>query len=651
MTLSAPAAISIIGDAQIVRHLRAGGKSWAVWVYNDDGGGHRFAVRERSRVISFVPPVTGLRTDGTDFSERVIPLPPMAVRNFHCLELATNQVAFLFGNGTKIFSFLWHVITNTIITPVTDEADGDLPAQFEVNQIIRRFYVRNRDIILRIGEGAEDTLIDATGTEALDIDVVGKSDSVLARYAGIQAINRDLSLPFLADANTVLCYDGTLGTVAVTEALPPGVVSWWTFDTADFSGNNAVDLVSGNTATLVGTAPVSVAGQINQARQFLTGTGNGHYSAANPVNLRITGNLSLAYWLKRTTAQDYHHPIHKAFGGEYSTIIYADGSGYFYYGTSGGNTSPYFGYFLPPGTFPVGEWFHGVVTRDFTNKIVRYYVNKRLVMQKPTIGTAAVSGSLSVELGNATPWTNTRLAGQLDEVIIANQAWSPETVAALYDKGAVGIKANVSGGGSAQRLVDSGPGARHAFTPFSALLAPAGGGLTTLADKNQSLLAGGSSYPGTVAFTIEALIKPRWSETAERAVFSNRVDLSSSSSGSRTQGAVEFAYTPDGMILFRFDTASVTVELRQTGGVRLRMAEKNHIAVTHTFGFGGSSMLVVNGSPVPARWVGGSGSEIPTLLTAAPSVRINPGDEVMGLRVSNVARTIADLRNYLRGRS
>lgn len=648
MTLATPVAMSVVGDAEAVRHLRANGASWAVWLINDAGQGQRFVVRQRTGVISLV---ATLRTDGADFSERIVPLPPTKVTSYHAFETSPGVVTFLFSDDRVLKSFTWAVATNLVLTPVTVVAEGSLPSQYISSALLRQFYVRDRDVKVRVAGGGENTVIDPTGTEALDQDVVRKAASVLARYAGLHSINRDLALPFLPDATTVLCYNGTTDTVAVTEALPPGVVSYYTFDAANFSGTTMLDQVGANNATLAGTEPASVAGQVNQARQFLTGTGSGHYDAGNPVNLRITGDLSLAYWLKITSPHEYRHPISKGYGGEYATIINSDGSGYFYYGTQGGNGfgPPYFGYFMPPGSFPPGVWTHCVITRDFTNKIVRVYLNKRLILQRPTHGTAAAVSTASVQIGNSTLWTNYRFAGLLDEVIIANQAWSPQAVAALYDKGVAGTKANVSGSGSAQRLVDSGPGARHAFTGERSLVSTRG--RTVSGDNGNALFAGGSSFVGSSGFTIEAVVYPKCREMDEALIFSNRAELIHSASGVRAQGAIEFGYTAEGTLQFRFDTASATVEFRQTSGERMRFNARNHIAVSHTFGAGGNTLLVVNGSPVVGRWVGGGGSETPTLLTAAPTFSVGPGDEIAGIRVSNVAKTITQIREHLRGRA
>jgi hypothetical protein len=639
--------MSVVGDAQQVRHLRAAGKSWAVWTMNDDGRGDVFVARERTNSISVIG---GLRTDGTDFSERVVPLPPQRVVSYHVIESTAGVVTFLFSDGVSVKSFTWDVVTNVVISAPAELATGNLPSQFDVSGSLRQFYVRDREVKVRVGGGPETAIIEASASEALDIDVVRKAVSASARYAGQQSVNRDLALPFIADADTILCYDGTVDTVAVTESLPPGVVSYWTFDNADFSGNSALDIVGGNTAGLVGTAPVSVAGQVGQAREFLGGTGSGHYNAGNPVNLRVTGQLSLSWWMRINSLQT-HHPISRGYGGEYATIINVDGSAYFYYGTQGGNGygGPYFGYYLPAGTFKADVWTHVVWTRDFVNKAVCCYIDGRLVLQRPTQGTAAAVSTTGTRIGNDNLWTNSRFSGCLDEVIVANQAWSAQSVAALYAKGLGGVRASVSGSGSSSRLLDSGPGARHAILSYRS--SPGPRGRTAVGPEGDALHAGGLLPVTAAALTIEARLYPKTMFADEVSLISNRVQLTHSSSGVRNDGAVELSYTAGGLLRFRFDTSSATVELRQTGGEKLRFNEPNHVAVSHTFGSGGASFLSVNGTPVPTSWSGGSGSESPSLSAGAASFNLGPGDEISGLRVSGVAKTITQIRDHLRGRS
>jgi hypothetical protein len=255
-----------------------------------------------------------------------------------------------------------------------------------------------------------------------------------------------------------------------------------------------------------------------------------------------------------------------------------------------------------------------------------------------------VSAAAVASIGKG--YTGYVVDGLMDEMLIASAAFSPQQFASLYAKGMAAAKANTSGLGSARRLLDSGAGARHGILSAHALSTvrgtARGGGVGTV-------VVAAPSFVAPSALTIEARLWPRYAVAGDRVVFGNRVYPDNT--GSRTQGTVDLIYTPEGMLAFRFETATATVELQQTGGSRIRTNALNHVAVSHTFGAGGSSFLMINGDQVPARWTGGGGNETPTMLAAAPSLSVNPGDELVGLRVSNVAKSQTAIRDYLRGRA
>ena len=171
MTLTAPVAMSVVGDALAVRHLRAGGVSYAVWLINDDGKGERFVARARTCVISVI---ATLLTDGADFSERVIPISTERVTSFHVQELSLGVVAVLFSDGTTIKSFTWNPALNTVLTPVVTVGSGFSPGQIVASAALFQLYIRDRDLFVKVNGGLETRLADLTGSEVSDQDVVRK---------------------------------------------------------------------------------------------------------------------------------------------------------------------------------------------------------------------------------------------------------------------------------------------------------------------------------------------------------------------------------------------------------------------------------------------------------------------------------------------
>jgi hypothetical protein len=320
----------------------------------------------------------------------------------------------------------------------------------------------------------------------------------------------------------------------------------------------------------------------------------------------------------------------------------------FYYGTSGTEAVQYQGVATDNGVLPFNAWAHAVVVRDFTTRAIKLYVNGRLFVQKTAVYTAAVAGSNNIAIGGGPSWTGYRLASQLDDMLFANQAWSPESVAATYAKGLAGARPTTSGTGSYKRLLDVSGNARHAELSVAATATPNGWGPN---GAPTSLLAGGlTTYAPGAAFTIEARVLMRAGDPGEWMLYGTR-ELGSDITAGRLAGTFGFYYTSEGKLRFRFEASGSLVEFRQTGTTTMRFNEINTIAMVHTFGSGGGTLLVINGISVPGAWVSGSGNEALPVLAAAPTINLNTGDELWGLRVSNVAKTLTALQTYLRGRS
>lgn len=643
MALSVPAAMSVVGDAVEVRHLRAGGKSWAVWTEDDVGVGRRFVYRERTGSITLIG---SLNTDGVDFTDKVVPIQPMKIDSFHVVEIDAGIALFAVSDGESLFSFEINVNTNVVTSPLTKFSEGSSPGQFSADGVPRQFWLRGNKVYVRVGSDPESKIIDLSGLEAKNLDVVRKGSSEIARYAGLHVPNRSVPLLFLSDVNTLCCYNAAdIGQQSVTQALPPGCVAYWTFDSADFVTTTMQD-VSGNArhATLVGTAPASVSGLVGQARDFIGGAADGHYTTPNHASLQIVGDMTIAFWIRPDNFAQRVVPYEKAFGGEGSVVVELDGTFAFYYGSSGGNSDPWSVYNSRQ-SLDVGAWNHAAVVRDMTNRFVRLFINGRLTAHHTAAQVPAAS-SLAPVIGKG--HTGQKVDGLLDEMLICNQAMSPGAIAALYAKGVSGARASTSGSGSHPTLQDSGPAARHAVLMRGAIAGPRGIALATTT-SSQRQIASLPSFAATPALTIEARIWPRWRTSSEALIFSNY--STATSLGTRVQGTVTFALAQDGTLRFRFETTTASIELRQTGGERVRVNDLNYVAVSHTFGAGSSSFMVVNGVVVPAQWFFGGGSESPTLIVAAPQIALNHGDELIGLRVSSVAKTQAQIRDYLRGRS
>jgi hypothetical protein len=636
--------MSTFGDADRVRHLYAAGETWAVWTFEAEGNSRVMAYRRRTRSVS----VQGnIPVDGEESSERVIGIGKRPIANFQVSEIEPGDVLVVYQDTVGvIWAFMFRVDTGDILSqPQVVTSDSRLPAVITSSGSTVIFYLKNRSVYLRYEGGQEGKIIDLSANESIDFDVDQRPGEVETRYAGMHIASRSLALPMKADAGTVLLYNGQRQAVTVTEGLPPGTVSYWTFDPGDFSGTTLLDVVGGNNASLSGAAPAAVSGQVGGAREFVVG--GGHYSAGNPVSLRISGDKSLAFWIRPSAFPDSINSVPgvygKSWGGEGWLALEPDQTLTYYFGTAGANASPYntfkSGFSLSP-----GRWSHVVLTRDFSTRSLRWYLDGFLAKQEGIQAASASVSSLSALIGRS--WVPTTISAALDDMIVANQAWSAETVEGLWQKGRGGLLASTSGQGQGSRLVDGGAGANNAsmsiVNPVKNICQhQAGPSSVPLASLNLPF-----TVPSSVTF--EWRIRLSGLDNPPRNLFNSYAGPNIS--GTRQPGTVVVSLLPNMALEFRFETASTTVIWRQTGGRLADRGEVNHLAVVHTFGLASSTAAFVNGVAAIGSWISGTGNEAPSMAAVSASINLARGDELIDMKISNVAKTASDIRTYLRGR-
>ncbi|PIR70651.1 MAG: hypothetical protein COU46_00365, partial [Candidatus Niyogibacteria bacterium CG10_big_fil_rev_8_21_14_0_10_42_19] len=196
------------------------------------------------------------------------------------------------------------------------------------------------------------------------------------------------------------------------------------------SGTTAADSSdSGNTGTLI-NGPVWTTGKIDGALNF-DGT-NDNVSLGNPSALQITGDQTIAIWLKPNSFSARRNPYAKAYGGEGTITQEIDGVLNYYYGTGGGNTTPYQG-FSNNSPLTLNQWSHVVIVRDLTNMTLRWYKNGIETNQVAASYSSATASSLNAYIGQGYV---SNYSGLIDEVRIYNTALSASEVQDLYNAGA-----------------------------------------------------------------------------------------------------------------------------------------------------------------------------------------------------------------------
>jgi len=110
-------------------------------------------------------------------------------------------------------------------------------------------------------------------------------------------------------------------------------------------------------------------------------------------------------------------------------------------------------------------------------------------------------------------------------------------------------------------------------------------------------------------------------------------------------GDLNVLYRPQGMVEFAFGgVARFVGRLSPLPPGRLA-----HVAVRHEFGDGSLTVVTVNGEPVPCAWILGTGDETPSLSGVGLTVRPGPNSKFMQMKVSDVALSLDDIRDYVRG--
>ncbi len=192
------------------------------------------------------------------------------------------------------------------------------------------------------------------------------------------------------------------------------------------SGSSASDSQNNISAGTI-SGGTWASGQIGSALTFNGSTDN--INLGNPALLQITGDMSISMWLKPTNFSARRNPYAKAYAGEGTITQETNGYLNYYYGTGGGNNSPYQG-FGSGASLTLNAWNHIVLVRDLTNMQLYWYVNGTQTNQNAATYAEAVASSLNATIGSGYV---SNYAGVIDDVQIYNCAISASEVTALYN--------------------------------------------------------------------------------------------------------------------------------------------------------------------------------------------------------------------------
>src|SRR3990172_8478165 len=214
------------------------------------------------------------------------------------------------------------------------------------------------------------------------------------------------------------------------DAGPNEAVGWWKLD--EISGTTASDSsVNGNGGILTSMDPSTdwVAGKIANALDFDGVDDN--VSLGNSTALQITGNQTISMWLKPNSFSARRNPYAKAYGGEGTITQETNGTINYFYGTGGGNTTPYQG-FTMSNPLILNEWTHVVIVRDLSNMTLRWYKNGAQTNQVAASYSSATASSLNAYIGKGYV---SNYSGTIDDVRVYNRALLAPEIANIHSQG------------------------------------------------------------------------------------------------------------------------------------------------------------------------------------------------------------------------
>ncbi len=238
---------------------------------------------------------------------------------------------------------------------------------------------------------------------------------------------------FDGEIDSVRIYDRTLSTHEILlQSMKCDYVVYWKLN--ESSGVTVNDSGScGNDGTLVnGIATPWVTGKISGGVDL--GGSSDYISINNNSSLQLTGDLTIAMWIKPVNVGNERISlVDKSYGGEFSVIIDLDGAIRLVQGQSK-NSGYFFGSkIIAAGNVVNGEWQHIAVTRDMTNnQLIGYYNGVKMTTcpYDPTADyypPAATTDPVIIGDGYLYDFD-----GLIDEVVITNRVFSTMDVQKLY---------------------------------------------------------------------------------------------------------------------------------------------------------------------------------------------------------------------------
>lgn len=134
-------------------------------------------------------------------------------------------------------------------------------------------------------------------------------------------------------------------------------------------------------------------------RYALSCAGSGSLNYGNKKEWQITGDQTICMWIKPSNLTNRQNPYAKAYGGEGTITLETNGSLSYYYGTNGGNGTPYQCFGSGAGSIVTNVWQWICLVRDLKHMKLYWYVNNKLKASSTAYYSSATAGTNNLYIG------------------------------------------------------------------------------------------------------------------------------------------------------------------------------------------------------------------------------------------------------------
>lgn len=226
-----------------------------------------------------------------------------------------------------------------------------------------------------------------------------------------------------SDNDDFRIYDHALSEKEISD-LAKGLATYLTFNDSSVSEStgNSTGIVENN--LLYNNSP-----KVGEYCFEGDGTARSIVLTDSPV---VTKSQTITMWLYPTDLTARRNPWNKNYGGEGTITQEIDGQLNYYYGTNGGNATPYQGFGSSAGVVTLNEWVHVAIVRDLEALTLTWYINGvQDTTATASYAESAVSTSnLTIGDGYTSPYH-----GRIDDVRQYTTALSADDIAYIYRTG------------------------------------------------------------------------------------------------------------------------------------------------------------------------------------------------------------------------